>query len=184
MEFTAWLTQWFARHPLKAPAEEHSTQYTLEVMQQVKALARPVPSPRPTMIWLTWPRLGLATACTSLLVLLASVSLHVSTMYLARAAMKDAEVLEEFSEGVEEPLAVGEAETLTKELELHDAMVLAEAQPSDEQWIEQNLQVLDQFDDPTTHETTPHAGTDAGTSEEDLLNDLQLFDNAELPTTS
>ena len=184
MDFTTWLTQWFARHPLKAPADEHSAQYTLEVMQQVKALAHPVPSPRPTRIWFTWPQLSLATACISLLVLLASVSLHVSTMYLARAAMKDAEVLEQFSEGVEEPLAVEDAEMFTNELELHDVMILAEAQPSDEQWIEHTLQVLDQFDDSTTHETTPHAGTDAGTSEEDLLNDLQLFDNAELPTTS
>jgi hypothetical protein len=56
---------------------------------------------------------------------------------------------------------------------------LAESSPSDEEWLEQTLQLLEQLEEDTSPET---AGD--GSDEEDWLEELQWLDDSELSSAS
>jgi len=64
---------------------------------------------------------------------------------------------------------------LAVELETLDALMFAEAQPSDEAWVLESLLLLEALD-----EDAP----DADAEEDAWLEDLQLLDELELSTTS
>jgi len=54
---------------------------------------------------------------------------------------------------------------------------VAESPSADDQWVEETLQLLDEFDEDLSDET-------AGTSEEEWLEELQQLDEGELATSS
>ena len=171
MNISTWLTQWFARHPLKEPASHNPAWFTAQVMQRVKAAAQPVPAITPTHQWFSWPRLGFATALATAAIVLVAVPKSSTSGRLASAVLSDTQLLEALDEAAVDTV---DTDMLAQELQLHDAMMLAEAQPSDDQWIEQTMQLLDQLDQESQDDSS--ASTPAPSDDDDLLNELQLFD--------
>ena len=68
---------------------------------------------------------------------------------------------------------------LAEELQALDILVLAEAQPADETWIQETLLLLEEFDQDGS-ETS--GGSDTG--KEDWLQDLELLDELEMSASS
>ena len=180
MNFSTWLASWLARHPLQEPPHHNPAWYTAEVMQKVKAAERPARAPvtAPIHVWLSWPRLGLIAAVATSAVVLVTVSARRDSSQLAKAVLRDSQVLDAVDETSIEPVLNGDSETLAQELELHDTMMLAESEPSDEQWIDQTMQLLDQLDQDNAVDSTANDATNS--SDDQLLNELRLFDDTEL----
>ena len=68
---------------------------------------------------------------------------------------------------------------LAEELQALDILVLAEAQPADETWIQETLLLLEDVG-----EAAPEAGPGQGAGEEDWLQDLELLDELEMSASS
>lgn len=182
MKFSIWLTQWLARHPLKEPASHNPAWFTAQVMQRVKAAAQPAPAIAPVHPWFSWPRLGFAAALATAAIVLVAVPKLPTPGRLANAVLRDAQLLEALDEASLDPVINDETDMLAQELQLHDAMMLAEAQPSDDQWIEETMQLLDQLDQESPDDSS--ASTPAPSDDDDLLNELQLFDEHEIGVQS
>ena len=153
MDFLTWLDAWMHRHPLQQPPETHRARYTAEVMARVKALpTAPTPAPARPGQWLAWPRLTLAVATgIAGFVLLGTV--------VGRPPQQLAQ-----------PPPVSESPA--------DALVLAESPSSDDQWLEETLQLLEELDE----ELPADAASDG--SEEEWLEELQLLDEGPLAASS
>lgn len=195
MEFTAWFRQWVSGHPLKEPPAFDRARYIAEVMERVKALGEPTPALRPAGRWWAWPRLALATAAVAAALLVvarvqspgpgpgpvpASMTGGAGTP-LAQEISDDAQVLAALDEPL--PLASGatdDAEELAQELAAMDmdALLLAEAPPSDDAWIEQTLTLLEQLE-----EDLPEGAADDPSGDE-WLDELQWLDEHDLAASS
>ena len=74
----------------------------------------------------------------------------------------------------------GDVDSLAEEMETLDPMMLAESPPSDDQWIDQTLSLLDQL-----HEDDAIPADNSGSSsEEEWMNELQFLDDSELSASS
>jgi hypothetical protein len=162
METLNWLARWLRRHPLKEPAGHDRTRYTAEVMARVRALEEPVRSVAPIRWRLSWPRAALtfATACAGVVIAIglsrrAGVS---ATERLVEQATRDAQVLTAMSSpGAEEwwtltalsddSASLDDLDGLAEELQLMDTFRLVQQPPSDEDWLEQTLLLLEQLDE-------------------------------------
>lgn len=184
MNFSTRLTNWVARHPLKEPPHHNPAWFTAQVMQRVKALQQPARASAFIRMqpWLSWPRLGLTAALATTTVVLLTASMQRTSGRLAEAVLRDAQVLDALDDTAVDPAVNGDAELLAQELQLHDALMLAEALPSDDQWIEQTMQLLDQLDQDVAEGSA--SNTSAPSTDDDLLNELQLFDGSELDVQS
>lgn len=191
MDFSTWLRSRLARYPLKEPPAFDRARYITEVMERVKALGEPTPALRPAGRWWAWPRLALATAAVAAALLVvarvqspgpgpvpASMT-GAPASPLAQEISDDAQVLAELDEPL--PLAPGasdDAEELAQELAAMDALLLAEAPPSDDAWIEQTLTLLEQLE-----EDLPEGAADDPSGDE-WLDELQWLDEHDLAARS
>lgn len=156
MSLTTWLQAWVARHPLREPADCDRARFTTEVMARINALApapRPVPSLVPSPQWTLWPRLAMALATAAAGVLLAVGTARHLNRPLAQHAPRDGRAGVQF--------------------------VLAENTASDEEWLQETLQLLEQLEEDISEDPSETAsdGSDA-----DWLDELQLLDEDELST--
>ena len=181
MDFTNWFKEWLARHPLREPVYFDQARYTAEVMARVNDQIRSPAQQARRSVWLcvSWPRMalgGLSFALVSIIVLLAGVSY--SRLRLAKEVTRGIQVLAEVGESAT-PVE-SETDEVAVELQAEDTLVLAEATKTDDQWLEQTVQILEQLDE------DPKAGNANGSSEpdEDWLDDLQMLDNSELSSSS
>ncbi len=157
MEFLTWLRSWLMRHPTKEPTDAERAHYTAEVMARVRALG-PLPGGSPARApvrpWAWWPRMAMAMATAACLVF-ALTSAHQTRRQLAQ----------------QPPGATASHPSAT---------MLAESPTSDEAWLEQTLDLLEQIDEePPSAET---AGD--GSNDEEWLDELQWLDERELSTAS
>ena len=181
MNFATWLRSRLARYPLKEPPVFDRARYTAEVMERVKALREPGPVLRPAGPWPAWgPRLALAAAAVAVaFVVVGRVRSPGPGRLLAEQVADDAQLLA----ALDEPLppagvAPDDAEGLADELEAVDALLLAEAPPSDDEWIEQTLTLLEQLE-----EDLPEGASDEPSGDE-WLDELQWLDDRDLAAPS
>ena len=177
MDFTTWLRGWLARHPLKAPLNASQASYTTEVMQRLRALE--APNSMPARRWPAWPRLALVSVAAAAVALLVVGRLHRPGGQLAGQLTADADLLTALGQPLlPEPGAAVGLEELAQELELADALVLAEAPPSDEEWLEQTLQLLEALDEEPSGSPSDPAIPD------EWLDELEPLDESELGANS
>lgn len=143
------LFSWLSRHPLKGPADMNRAQYTAEVMAKIKAAESPVPALTPVRFWLPWPRLAMTLATVAAGVLIMMSVTHQAPRQLAQPP---------------EPVA---------------SVVLAESQASEDQWLDETLQLLDELDEDTSSSDSAGDG-----SEEEWLQELELLDETDLASSS
>ncbi len=178
MEFTAWLREWLVRHPLKEPRDLDRSRYTAEVMAKVKALGEPLPSSAPRYRWLTWPQLGWMATAAAFGVVVMVGTIERSHVRLAGQISRDVQVLSSVDDAAIDALVESDPEILADDLETIDALVLAEAAPSDDQWIAQTLELLEQVG--SDDATEPSGDSD----DEEWLDELQTLDEIELIASS
>ena len=165
MEFLTWLRSWLTRHPLKEPADAARAHYTAEVMARVRAVGplpggSPARAPVQPWAWwsrhlrqvMGWPRFAVAMATA------AGVAFAVHTAQQTRRQL------------AQQPQGVTVSDPSAS---------FAESPASDEEWLEQTLQLLEQLEEDSSTET---AGD--GADEEDWLEELQWLDDSELSTAS
>ena len=172
MDLTLWLKTWFARHPLNGPTDGDRARYTAEVMARVKALTPPAPAPGPVRSWLPWPRLALTLATVAAGILLMVSVTRQTDRQLAMEVSQEPRVL-----AAREDTA-GSEERVDETPAAKEALFLAESPPSDDQWLEETLQLLDELDEDALDDT-------AGNGSDDLwLEELQQLDESELAASS
>ena len=176
MNFERWLRTWLTRHPLKEPTEAHRARYTAEVMAKI--------TPTPTHAALgwraqsVWGRLTFAAAAAAAALAVLVVTPH-SSPHLAQEVTREAQVLSALDEDGLAPLNGDGPDVVADDVELAGPLLLAESAPSDEQWIEQTMHVLDQLDD-----GAPPDAPGNGASDEEWLDELQLLDESDHATSS
>ena len=183
MDFSTWLTQWLARHPLREPTAPDRAGYIAEVMARVHTLTQPAlhqSGAGPARRWLSWPgRLALAFATAAAGIVLVIGLRQAVGRQLAETITRESQMLAALDEEAFDQ-RLGGVESLAEELEAGDTIVLAEAEPSDDEaWVEQTLQVLDQLDD-----TLPDDRVDAPGTDESWLDELERLDQEELAARS
>ena len=178
MEFTDWFKRWLRKHPLREPPSFDQARYTADVMKRVKDLAPSSARQYETrsMIF-SWPRLvfgGLSLALMAVLVVFATASY--TGRRLAKEVTREAQILAELGE----PVASSESDTeeIALDIQAADNLMLAEATKSDDQWIQETFQLLDQLGE------DPRTGNSNGSSDEDWLDELQMLDNNEPSSSS
>ena len=184
MEFTAWIRQWLIQHPLKAPERVSREAYTAQVMARVKSeveqAASPLHAARSVRVaWWPWPRLALAALTVAAVVIIVTNMRQETALRLAQEVARDAQLLAALDEPVTDSMAPRDLEAMAKELEEADRLMLAEAPPSDDQWLEQTLQLLEQFD-----EDASVGKTDDASSDEDLLKEIQNDEQSDFASAS
>lgn len=170
MDFASWFDRWLNRHPLRSPDGADHARYTAQVMARIKAQEQPARSPSPS--WLAWPGFALATvAAMGLLVFTATQR---TSEQIATDVLSDLQVLAE----VDEPMTDDTLEGVAEELGTMDVLVLAEADQSDDAWVEETLELLKQLD-----EEVPDTSSDTPTDDEEWLNELDAIDEYELSSS-
>ena len=183
MDFTTWFRTWLTRHPLKTPSGLDRRQYTAEVMASIRALdpaSARTPAAHPVRQWAFWPQFAMTIATAAAGIAIAVGTVSSSHRRFARNVAQEAQVLAALEGPNSEPLlGVGsEAERLSAELEMHDSLVLAEAEVSDAEWIEHTLKLLDQLNEDASADTAGDGSKDG--SDEDWLKELQTLDEQDL----
>ena len=185
MDFSNWFKEWLARHPLREPPNLDQAGYTAEVMARVskQSLSR---SPQKAcgldFLWMMWLRIVLGSVSVALLSVIVVLSVSSYThARLAKEVVNDMQVLAELGESVTptEP----EMDEGIRDPQSEDALVLAEsdkAVKTDDQWIEQTMQILDQLNE----EDSKKGSVDGTPSEEDWINDMQMLDSNEFSSHS
>lgn len=177
MDLATWLRQWVSAHPLREQSRGARAQYTAEVMERIRALGRPALVYR--LAWASWPRLALATAVAAAAVFVVVGRVEHPAIPLADQVDRDVQVLAAVAEAdAVMDLAADDPETLAQDLEALDTIVLAEAQPAQDQWLEETLWLLQEVGD----DLPPDAAGE--TSEEPWLDELELLDEFELTAAS
>ena len=176
MDFSTSIQTWLTRHPLKEPIDHESARYTAEVMQKVQALDHPSPAAATVLAWLSGPRMRLAAVivAASVIVVITSSSRR-APLRLVNQLVHESSVLAELDEANVVSLVNGNANSLAHEMEALDTMRLAQSPSSDDQWIEQTVELLDQVDDTAVEEPS---------NDDEWLNELQLFDEDQLSASS
>ena len=139
--------------------------YTEEVMAKVRALspaAVRASEHSPSRFWLPWPRLALVALTAAAGIALVFGSIRSSTNQLAEQTTHEAQLL----------AAVGAFDE-----EAADEMLLAESPSSDEQWLDETVQLLEQVDE--SDSDSPESS-----SSNDWLDELELLDETELSASS
>lgn len=184
MDIADWLKSWLARHPLKAPSDADSSRFTAEVMAQVRADAQPRRAHAAWTVRLLglWPQAAMSLAAAAA-VLVGLTVLRPSGFGQQRAAQlaQESELLEAVGEPVNGWAIADDADSLADDLEHEDTLMLAEAPPSDDSWVADTLQLLDQLDEDLPDE--PAAGN-SNSNEDDWLDELQMLDESELAVRS
>jgi hypothetical protein len=179
MTFAARLQRWLKQLRLNVPDDRDRSRYTAEVMAKVQGYA-PAPNLSRIPLWnklvLGWPRLALTAAAAVAGVTFVFWSSDTANQRLADQVARESLLLAEVGEPVNGQVIPDEVDALAEELQMEDLMVLAESQPTDDEWLDQTLQLLDQID-----ESLP-AENEAGnpSSDDDWLQDLQMLDESEL----
>ena len=183
MSLTSWLQQWLAEHPMQEPRGAERERFTAEVMARVRALA-PTPAVEraarrwPVQLVWGWPRFAVTFAAAAAGIALAIGLMREPSPRVADEIVHEAEQLAALAPPELEPLLADDAETLADDLEMADTIVLAEAQPSDETWLAQTLELLDQIE-----EELP-SDSEGLESDEEWLEDLELLDESDLAAAS
>jgi len=180
MDFSTWLRTRLARYPLKEPPAFDRTRFVAEVMERVNALGGPTPALRPAGRWWAWPRLALAAAAVAVaLLVVGRVQSPGPGRPLVEQIADDAQVLAALDELLPlAPVAPDDAEGLAQELAAMDALLLAEAPPSEDAWFEQTLTLLEQLE-----EDLPEGAADDPSGDE-WLDELQWLDEHDLAASS
>lgn len=183
MEFTAWIRQWLTQHPLKTSERVSRETYTAQVMARVKGeveqAASPLHAARSVRVAWPWPRLALAALTAAAVVIIVTNMRQETVLRLTQEVTRDAQLLAALGEPVTDSMAPRDLEAMAKELEEADRLMLAEAPPSDDQWLEQTLQLLEQFD-----EDASAGKMDDASSDEDLLKELQNDEQSDFAAAS
>ena len=141
-------------------------------------MSQPAPAPAPARVWLPWPRLALTLATVAAGISLVIGATHYRTSQLAQQIIHDSQLLAALDEPELEPLAADQVEAVADEMETIDTLQLAESAPSDDQWVEQTLQLLDELDEEAPEDAASSA------SEDEWLQELEQVDESELTANS
>ena len=180
MDFTAWLTRWLTRHPLKEPTGIERARYTAEVMTKIQAVEQP--SLVPVRHGFPWLRLALVVATAAAGVAVVIVTTRPSSQRLTEQVSRESQLLATFESDSELLTADHhDAEALAQEMETMDTVVLAESQPGDNRWIEQTVQLLEQLNQDMPADTSSEGGSVTGT---DWIEELKQLDENDLSSSS
>ncbi len=184
MDFATWLRTWLARHPLREPRDTTPARYTDEVMAKVRVLQPPASARAPLRLWLPW-RFALVAATAAAGVLVFVGTIRHTQRQLASAIDRDAQVIAAVDEIVPTtPAGNGTTpDDLAQELQTADTLILAESVPSDDQWLDQTLQLLQQLDEDVPGDVTG-TNSHAADAQDELLNELQQLDEKDLTANS
>ena len=179
MDFTTRLTTWLTCHPLKEPTDMDPARYTAEVMTKITAVDQP--RLLPAHHWFPWPRLALAIATAAAGIVVVMMTTHSTSQRLAEHISRDSQLLAVLDPDTEPLIADHhDAEALAQEMETMDTVVLAESQPSDDQWIDQTVQLLDQLD----QDIPADASSDGSSTGTDWIEELEQLDEHDLSSSS
>ena len=182
MDFLSWWQGWLTRHPLKSPQRLDRSAYTAQVMTRVRQEARSASPASGVRSWVVWPRLGLALAAAAAGMVVVLHQEQQTGGRLARQIERDTALLAAVEEPLTEPVATGDPEELAEELALVETFTLAEAPQSDEAWIQDTVQLLNQLDEELPADA---AGEDTtGSSDDDWMQELQTLDESDLAASS
>ncbi len=160
---------------VQLPNKYDAAQYTMQVMAKVRAIGQAGERVVSRWSWVNLSRLGLATAAVAVgFLIVLTRGPREDAGRLAESIFHEAQVVEQLDETAQMVSAANDVDALTQEMQLLDTMMLAEAPPSDEQWIEQTIQLLDSVDDGTSAEQSAEPA-----SEDEWLNELQMLDELE-----
>ena len=180
MDVTTWLKTWFTRHPIKEPTDIDPAQYTAEVMTKIKAVEDT--GLLPIHHWFPWLRLAFVAATAAAGITVAMMTTHSSGQRLAAHVSRESQLLAALEPDSEQLLADHhDVDALAREMETTDTMVLAESQPSDDQWIDQTVQLLDQLDQEAS---TDASSDDDISTEKDWFEELEQLDEKDLSISS
>jgi hypothetical protein len=142
---------------MKEPTAVNRSRYTAEVMTRIKRLGS-APTPAPIAVRLPWVRFAFAAATAT------------SLLFIVTALRQPAP-----------PQLAQDIDELSSELEELDTIMLAESLSSaeEEAWMEQTLQLLEELD-----EEVPEDSGIGPSDDDDWLEELELFDESELATSS
>lgn len=178
MTFSAWLSTWLANHPLKLPTSHDPVRYTAEVMEQVRRLS-PTPVRVTASLWgmfdWPWPRVVFAIGAAIASVAMALTVVQTSRRQLAKHVVNETQLLAALDEPeVIEPIAGNAVDALAQDLELTDALTVAEFSTNDDHWLGQTLQLLEQLDE-QERQLDP-SGEDHRFNREEWLKPLAVLD--------
>lgn len=148
MDVATWFRQWLTRHPLNTPAGVDRARFTADVMAKINAL--PSVSGRSAV-----------PAPVRVWTIWRRLSLTVATV--AAGAAIAVVVLRSSHQPT---------------VRLAEPLVVAEAQPDDDEWLQETLQLLDQLDEDVASDAVQN-GTD-----KEWMQELQMLDETELSTGS
>ena len=153
-----WLKTWLDRHPLKGPSTLDRAQFTAEVMAKIKAQLQPVPTPAPPARRLLSPGRPVRAwlPWPRLAMTLATVATGVAVMI-----------------GV----TTSSTRQLTKDIG-RDFQLLATLGETDDQWVEETLQLLEVVDEDVSEETP------ADPFDDQWLEELEWLDETQRPAGS
>ena len=117
--------------------------------QVMRKLTDEAPRPLPAARWFTWPRAAMVFATTAAGVLIVLITAHRADRQVTQLAP-----------------------------EAPRALRLAESMPSDEQWVQETTQLLDQLGEEPMNDDAN------ATSDEEWLRELQAFDEGDLGASS
>ena len=190
MDFMDWLTSWLTKHPLKTP-DVHKQIYTDEVMARVRAEAQPKKAVFSLPVFI--PRLALVAASVAVIafaVVTRQPSGVLGRMARVPSAVSEKQVaeLEEnwqllamLDDSTDEPLTAAAEDVegfLQDSDEMELLMLAADTGSGDEQWLEQTLSLLEQFDDEAGSDLTGEEGNPS--SEEEWVHELEMLDEVDL----
>ena len=126
--------------------------------------------------------LAVVAVAASILVVICTVSLP--RRQLARRVAHETRVVASLGELDDDTFNNNDVSGLTSEAEVIDTFQLAESPPSDEQWLQQTLQLLDQFTDETKGASPTGASEEAPSSDDSWLKELEMLDDTEFSSSS
>ena len=182
MDFATWLASWVRKHPLKTSHVDRRD-FTEAVMQRIQT------ADRPRRVWnlsLVWPRLTVpAIAACAVALLIVTVQPGFQTArQVARAPRlqtlnqitRELNVLASLDPAALESINPDDDQAMLETADETELLMFAEdnVASKDTQWLEQTMQLLEQFDADVPDDDTGSA------SDEDWIKDLQLLDEADL----
>ena len=148
MDVATWFRQWLTRHPLNTPTGFDRARFTADVMAKINAL--PTASGRAEV-----------SAPVRMWTVWRRLSLTMAAVAAAAAIA-----------------VVALRSSHQQTAELAQPLVVAEAQPSDDEWFQETLQLLDQLDEDVASDAVEDG------SDEDWMHELQTLDEGELSAGS
>jgi len=171
--FLSWLTGWISKNPLRNPPQTSKASYTDEVMRKIQAQDAPAPL---VVRWIPAPRLAWSTGMVAAsLVVWFMIGTPFAPGISPEGIQQELAVLIELDEPVDLPIS-----ELRLQIAEVDNWVFAEAeimsQQEDEIWIEESLELFNEFEEDSLGDTDDE-------SLDDLLEELWLLDESELASS-